>query len=168
MISPLGLLKLWSLLSSDVAVVKTGGQNMNWKSLSWWEHLALQIGGQAPTLAAVALGASNPVTIALSAVCGIATAVYTLAHAHIGASQAVQASGAAVSAAGAIDWSHPDIQSAVAAAQAVADSLAKIVASLPPPPAPPAPAPAPAAAPSPAPAPAAAPAAPAASPSTQS
>lgn len=135
--NPLSALKLYFLLSKDVQNVKMGASMNNIKSWAWWEHLAVMIGTQLPTLASVALGASNPITLGLGLAGVIAHGVVALSHAHVTALQAVNDAAQTASAATvAIQANQGGAAQAIAAAQAVADSLTKIVAALPPAPAP--------------------------------
>lgn len=131
MINPLTLFKLYFLASSDISKFSTGAKMGDWKTLAWWEHALAALAGQAPTVAALILGASNPVTIAISAACAIGTGIYTLAHAQVGAAIMLQAASDTTAAAAKIDWAHPNAQAGIQAAQAIADSLSKIVAGLP-------------------------------------
>lgn len=95
---------IWSTIAADEKKETTmnpqGAVTPGWKTSEFWLHLAAQI----PTVAAVFLGAANPVVLALTAACALGSAIYTVSRSQV------------------------KVAAITAGAQAAADALAKTTA----------------------------------------
>ncbi len=65
-----------------------------WKTSEFWLHIV----GQVPAVLGIIMGASNPVVLGVSAVCGLASAIYTACRSQVKVAALVSGAQAATTA----------------------------------------------------------------------
>lgn len=76
--------KVWGIFSTleneaEGKTMDNGTVTPGWKTSEFWLHIAAQI----PTVAALLLGASNPVVLGLTAACALGSAIYTISRSNV-------------------------------------------------------------------------------------
>lgn len=106
--------QLWGIFTSiekDAVKETTMGSTVTpgWKTSEFWLHILAQV----PTVLALFLGASNPITIAVAAAGTLASGIYTFSRSGLKSDAlTAAASAAATAAAAALNQASPDVSPA--------------------------------------------------------